>query len=61
MSELTEIFAAESAAAAERIAGVVTETPLIRSDAFSDATGAEVFFKLENRQPTGSFKLRGAL
>lgn len=31
-----------------------------RSPAFSDALGADVWFKLENRQTTGSFKLRGA-
>ncbi|MDH3351835.1 MAG: threonine/serine dehydratase [Gammaproteobacteria bacterium] len=46
--------------AAARIAGVIRKTPLLRSPVFSDATGAEVFFKLENQQHTGSFKLRGA-
>ncbi len=46
--------------AAERIAGIIRETPLCHSAGFSAATGAEVFFKLENRQHTGSFKLRGA-
>jgi len=33
---------------------------LLRSAAFSDALAADVYFKLENRQTTGSFKLRGA-
>jgi len=37
------------------------ETPLRPSPAFSQASGAEVWFKLENFQPTGSFKVRGAL
>ena len=60
MSELTEKFAREAAVAAERIAAVVPETPLVRSVAFSEATGADVYLKLENRQHTGSFKLRGA-
>ena len=46
--------------AASRIDDIILETPLRRSAAFSDATGAEVFFKLENQQHTGSFKLRGA-
>lgn len=50
--------AAEQAAA--RIAEIVCETPLRRSAAFSEAAGAEVWFKLENHQHTGSFKLRGA-
>jgi threonine dehydratase len=60
MSELTQEISAASAVAAERISNIVCETPLQRSAAFSDATGADVFFKLENRQHTGSFKLRGA-
>jgi len=60
MNDQTTQFAIASAAAAERIAGVICETPLIRSAAFSDATGADVYLKLENRQHTGSFKLRGA-
>jgi threonine dehydratase len=60
MHDLVTKFAAASAAAADRIAPLVIETPLLRSAAFSDATGADVYFKLENRQHTGSFKLRGA-
>ena len=35
-------------------------TPLVFSEAFSEELDAKVFFKLENRQTTGSFKLRGA-
>jgi threonine dehydratase len=38
----------------------VLETPLAHSRKLSEATGARVFLKLENRQHTGSFKLRGA-
>jgi threonine dehydratase len=52
--------AAKSRQAAERIAEFVRCTPLQRSAAFSEDLGAEVFFKLENTQKTGSFKLRGA-
>ena len=47
-------------AAALRISGVVTRTPLQRSGYLSDVTGADVYLKLENRQRTGSFKFRGA-
>lgn len=47
-------------AAAERIAGEVARTPLVRSAALSERAGAPVFLKLETRQTTGSFKLRGA-
>ena len=46
--------------AARRLDGHVERTPLRRSTAFSDALQADVYFKLENHQTTGSFKLRGA-
>lgn len=51
---------ADIRAAAERIAGRVLRTPLRRSDWLSDATGGEVFLKLETLQPTFSYKIRGA-
>jgi threonine dehydratase len=44
-----------------RIEGVVRRTPLVESAALTSLTGAPVHLKLENRQLTGSFKLRGAL
>jgi threonine dehydratase len=44
-------------AARERLAGVVLRTPLVRLNV--DAP-AEIYLKLENLQPIGSFKLRGA-
>ena len=47
-------------AAGARIAGLVRRTPLERSAEFSAAVAADVYLKLENRQITGSFKLRGA-
>lgn len=39
----------------------VRRTPLIHSAYLSERSGAEVWLKLENQQPTGSFKVRGAL
>ena len=48
-------------AAARRIASGIVRTPTVRSRAFSNATGAQVYFKTENRQTTGSYKERGAL
>lgn len=47
-------------AAARRIAGAVARTPILRSAEVSRATGAEITLKLENLQPTGAFKERGA-
>lgn len=52
--------AAAARAAAKRIAPLIEATPLVHSAAFSDELDADVWFKLENRQTTGSFKLRGA-
>jgi threonine dehydratase len=46
--------------AATRIDGQVRRTPLEQSPRFSAVAGAEVWFKRENLQYTGSFKLRGA-
>jgi len=57
---LIEETAARAGEAATRIADHIRHTPLRRSAAFSEELGAEVFFKLENHQATGSFKLRGA-
>jgi threonine dehydratase len=47
-------------AAESRISKFVTQTPMDHSAAFSTLTGAEVYLKRENRQVTGSFKIRGA-
>lgn len=43
----------------DRIGPHIRRTDCIRSQALSDASGAEVYLKLENRQVSGSFKLRG--
>ena len=60
MREESMTMAAAAVQAAARIADIVRRTPLERSVSLSDATGANVFRKLENTQHTGSFKLRGA-
>jgi threonine dehydratase len=43
-----------------RIAGVIRRTPLSQVDAIVRAVGADVWCKEEQRQRTGSFKVRGA-
>jgi len=60
MTTNVQAIADEAAQAAERIAGLIRDTPLDYSPVFSNEAGAEVYFKLENLQHTGSFKLRGA-
>ncbi len=47
-------------AAAGRLAGRAVRTPLLRSGALDQVTGARVFVKAEPLQRTGSFKFRGA-
>lgn len=47
-------------AAARRLEGKVIRTPVLRSDALDEIAGARLFFKCENLQFTGSFKIRGA-
>ena len=46
--------------ARERIATRIHQTPVITSRQFNDVAGREVFFKCENFQRAGSFKIRGA-
>lgn len=46
--------------ASERLSRVLLETKLVYSDYFSERTGAKVFFKPENMQFTGAYKIRGA-
>ena len=45
----------------KRINSQVLRTPLIASEHINNLLNAKVYFKLENLQWTGSFKLRGAI
>ena len=44
----------------KRIFSLIIKTPLIGSETINKKLNANVYFKLENLQWTGSFKLRGA-
>lgn len=57
MSPLTAPTLDDIRAARERLAGVIVRTPLVR---LNHEDAAEIWLKLENLQPIGSFKLRGA-
>lgn len=48
------------AAAAQRIAGRIVRTPMLRNALLDQLTGGTVLLKAEVLQRTGSFKLRGA-
>jgi threonine dehydratase len=43
-----------------RIRPHINRTPVLRSQYLDDLTGAELFFKCENLQEAGAFKVRGA-
>ena len=60
MEYTPEEVVTEATAAAERIGDIVERTDLDHSVVFSEAAGADVYLKRENRQHTGSFKFRGA-
>jgi threonine dehydratase len=47
-------------AAHERIKPYIHRTPVFTSTFLNDLTGAELFFKCENLQKAGAFKVRGA-
>jgi threo-3-hydroxy-L-aspartate ammonia-lyase len=48
-------------AAARRLGNRIHRTPVIACQSFDDACGFQVFFKCENLQRAGAFKIRGAL
>ncbi len=52
---------ADIATAHERIKPYINRTPVFTSGFFSVQTSAEVFFKCENMQRVGAFKIRGAV
>ncbi|MEO0409228.1 MAG: threo-3-hydroxy-L-aspartate ammonia-lyase [Cyanobacteria bacterium P01_A01_bin.135] len=51
---------ADILAAAQRLDGQAHRTPVMQSRSFDQRAGAQVYFKCENLQRTGSFKFRGA-
>jgi threonine dehydratase len=51
----------EVRAAARRLAGRITRTPVLTAEAWDWRTGLRLVFKCENLQRAGSFKIRGAL
>ena len=57
---MTTVALRDIRAARERIAGKIERTSTVLSHSLSEHLGAPVHLKLEHRQTTGSFKLRGA-
>jgi threonine dehydratase len=57
---MPEICLSDIQAAAERTRGIVRRTPVFTSRTFDALAGPSVFFKCENFQRGGAFKIRGA-
>jgi threonine dehydratase len=55
-----EVQLSDIQAAAARIRGIAHHTPVLTSRTFDALAGASVFFKCENFQRGGAFKIRGA-
>lgn len=60
MTEMTIPDFEDVLQARERIAPYIHRTPVLTSRYLNDLTGAELFFKCENFQKAGAFKVRGA-
>src|SRR5208337_3530989 len=58
--EVTAITWETIVAAHERIRPLIHRTPVLTSASLNEMAGAALFFKCENLQKTGSFKIRGA-
>src|SRR5438045_3011264 len=56
----TDITIEDIRAAAERIRPIAHRTPVFRSRTFDSQSGVQAFFKCENFQKGGAFKIRGA-
>lgn len=60
VAELADVGLTDIEQTASRIRELARETPVITSHLFNQACGAEAFFKCENLQRGGAFKIRGA-
>jgi threonine dehydratase len=59
--DLTPPTVATAARARQRVRQHLPETPLVRSEALSEALDADVLLKREDTLPTGAFKVRGGV
>lgn len=57
---MKEVTLGDIRAAAERIRGIARRTPVVESGSLNRRVGRQVFFKCENMQRGGAFKIRGA-
>ncbi|NDW47097.1 beta-hydroxyaspartate dehydratase BhcB [Ruegeria sp. PrR005] len=55
-----DLTIADVRAAHDRVRPHIRRTPVLHSDYLNEMTGAQLFFKCENLQEAGAFKVRGA-
>jgi threonine dehydratase len=60
IAQMSELQLSDIQAAAERTRNIVRRTPVFTSHTFDALAGARLFFKCENFQRGGAFKIRGA-
>lgn len=60
MTLAADLTIADVRAAHDRIRPHIRRTPVLHSDHLNELTGAQLFFKCENLQEAGAFKVRGA-
>ncbi|MCV2889012.1 beta-hydroxyaspartate dehydratase BhcB [Ruegeria aquimaris] len=60
MTLAADLTIADVRAAHDRIRPHIRRTPVLHSDYLNELTGAQMFFKCENLQEAGAFKVRGA-
>ena len=58
---LRKVTVADLVAAKNRLSKYLNKTPLVTSELLNIHLGGKVYMKLESLQPTGSYKIRGAL
>ena len=58
---MTFISMDDITSAQQVIAGIADQTPLVPSPFMTEHCGGEFLLKLENMQPIGAFKIRGAM
>src|SRR3954464_942095 len=56
----TEVTFADIEQAGRRIQGIAKRTPVLTSRGFNERAAVQAFFKCENFQTGGAFKIRGA-
>lgn len=61
MKNMKKISLSDIQEAALKIRGTILRTPVHYTRSASEWLGSQVYFKYENQQTTGSFKIRGAL